>query len=148
MDHDVDHDFYRRLFIAASPVVVLWILLNVYIISVRRRGTRGREALLAELAQPKDRRVVGYFHPYWYVSRNFSPRCRSYPYSNAGGGGERVLWTAIAFSQRTEPNIVSVVYSGDVDASKESIIAKVKVQLGLLWSTQTDRQLVAIRHNT
>jgi len=47
--------------------------------------------------------------------------------SNAGGGGERVLWTAIAAVQRTEPDVVSVVYSGDVDASKEEIIAKVKV---------------------
>jgi len=47
--------------------------------------------------------------------------------SNAGGGGERVLWTAIASMHHTEPDIVSVVYSGDTDASKEEIIAKVKV---------------------
>jgi hypothetical protein len=47
--------------------------------------------------------------------------------SNAGGGGERVLWTAIASLQDTEPDIVSVVYSGDVDATKEDIIDKVKV---------------------
>ena len=52
--------------------------------------------------------------------------------SNAGGGGERVLWTAIAALQRTEPNIVSVVYSGDVDASKDEIIAKVKVRFSSL----------------
>lgn len=48
-------------------------------------------------------------------------------HSNAGGGGERVLWTAIALMQRTEPEVVSVVYSGDVDATKEQIIQKVKV---------------------
>ena len=48
--------------------------------------------------------------------------------SNAGGGGERVLWTAIALLQRTEPDVVSVVYSGDTDASKEQIIAKVQVR--------------------
>lgn len=47
--------------------------------------------------------------------------------SNAGGGGERVLWTAVALVQRTEPDVVSVIYSGDVDASKEEIIQKVKV---------------------
>lgn len=47
--------------------------------------------------------------------------------SNAGGGGERVLWTAVAGLQRTEPDVVSVVYSGDVDATKEEIIEKVKV---------------------
>ena len=49
-------------------------------------------------------------------------------YSNAGGGGERVLWTAVAFMQRTEPDVISVVYSGDTDATKEQIIAKVKVR--------------------
>jgi hypothetical protein len=48
--------------------------------------------------------------------------------SNAGGGGERVLWTAIAALQRTEPDMVSVVYSGDVDSTKEDIIATVKVR--------------------
>lgn len=48
--------------------------------------------------------------------------------SNAGGGGERVLWGAIAFMQRTQPDVVSVVYTGDVDATKEQILAKVKVR--------------------
>ena len=39
-----------------------------------------------------------------------------------------MLWTAIAAIQRTEPDVVSVVYSGDVDATKEQIIEKVKVR--------------------
>jgi len=38
-----------------------------------------------------------------------------------------VLWTAIAILQREHPDVVSVVYSGDTDATKEEIIAKVKV---------------------
>lgn len=38
------------------------------------------------------------------------------------------MWTAIAALQRTDPDIVSIVYSGDIDASKEQIIAKVKVK--------------------
>ena len=49
-------------------------------------------------------------------------------HSNAGGGGERVLWTAVALMQRTEPDVISVIYSGDTDASKEQIIVKVKVR--------------------
>jgi len=49
-------------------------------------------------------------------------------HSNAGGGGERVLWTAIALMQRTEPDVISVVYSGDAGTSKEQIIAKAKVR--------------------
>jgi hypothetical protein len=49
-------------------------------------------------------------------------------HSNAGGGGERVLWTAVTLMQRTEPDIISVIYSGDTGASKEQIIAKAKVR--------------------
>lgn len=47
--------------------------------------------------------------------------------SNAGGGGERVLWTAIAHLQRTAPQLVMVVYTGDVDVNREHIVEKVKV---------------------
>jgi alpha-1,2-mannosyltransferase len=46
--------------------------------------------------------------------------------SNAGGGGERVLWTAIASIQQRHPEVVSVVYSGDLDATKDQILVKVK----------------------
>jgi hypothetical protein len=52
----------------------------------------------------------------------------SHTISNSGGGGERVLWAAIHYLQKTEPDVVSVVYTGDMDATKEEIIAKVKVQ--------------------
>lgn len=38
-----------------------------------------------------------------------------------------MLWTAVALLQRTSPDIISVVYSGDGDAGKDEIIAKVKV---------------------
>ena len=40
-----------------------------------------------------------------------------------------MLWTAIAHIQRTEPDIVSVVYTGDIDATKEQIILKVEVSI-------------------
>jgi len=48
--------------------------------------------------------------------------------SNAGGGGERVLWTAIASIQRNDTHVTCVVYTGDTDASPEAIIQKVKVR--------------------
>jgi hypothetical protein len=53
--------------------------------------------------------------------------------SNAGGGGERVLWTAVALMQRTEPEVISVVYTGDTDATKEEIIVKVEVRHLTWW---------------
>lgn len=36
-----------------------------------------------------------------------------HPYTNAGGGGERVLWCAIRAIQEAYPNIKCVVYTGD-----------------------------------
>lgn len=38
-----------------------------------------------------------------------------------------MLWVAVAASQRADPDVIHVVYSGDVDASKEEIISKAKV---------------------
>lgn len=48
--------------------------------------------------------------------------------SNAGGGGERVLWSAIRALQNGQPDVVCLVYSGDYPAaSKDEILAKVQV---------------------
>lgn len=60
-----------------------------------------------------------------------------------------MLWTAIAFSQRTDPNVVSVVYSGDVDASKEIILDKVKASPRVL-NAETGAYccIVPFRHHT
>ncbi|CAO3699506.1 unnamed protein product [Rhizopus microsporus] len=49
-----------------------------------------------------------------------------HPYCNAGGGGERVLWTCVRDIQKEFRNVICVVYTGDLDASKEQILAKVK----------------------
>jgi hypothetical protein len=50
--------------------------------------------------------------------------------SNAGGGGERVLWVAIRATQKRWPNAKCVVYTGDHEASKEAILKNVQVSLG------------------
>jgi len=54
--------------------------------------------------------TVGFFHPY----------------CNAGGGGERVLWCAIRSLQTRYDFVKCVVYTGDVYASPEDIMRKVK----------------------
>ncbi|KAL1744217.1 glycosyltransferase family 4 protein [Schizophyllum fasciatum] len=76
-----------------------------------------REKFFLAFGRPLNRRtkILGFFHPY----------------CNAGGGGERVLWTAIASIQRSHPEIISVVYSGDTDATKSEIIAKVKSRFAI-----------------
>lgn len=58
-----------------------------------------------------------------------------------------MLWTAVALMQRTEPDVVNVVYSGDVDASKDEIIQKVKVRVSVVATSDcTYRGIVKIRH--
>lgn len=93
------------------------IALRAYTSKLDSRNRQRRAGLLQALGRPANRttKIVGFFHPY----------------CNAGGGGERVLWTAIASIQRTNPDVVSIVYSGDVDASKEEIIAKVKSRFAI-----------------
>lgn len=48
--------------------------------------------------------------------------------SNAGGGGERVLWAAIRATQKKHPNVVCVVYTGDQDVDKATILSRVEVR--------------------
>ncbi|KIY52569.1 mannosyltransferase [Fistulina hepatica ATCC 64428] len=88
----------------------------------RSRNAFHRSAILDALRLPASTRILGFFHPYCESIFKLFSQINSH----AGGGGERVLWTAIASIQRSDPNILSVVYTGDVDATKDAIIAKVK----------------------
>ncbi|KAF9175124.1 asparagine-linked glycosylation protein [Mortierella sp. AD010] len=54
-----------------------------------------------------------------------------HPYCNAGGGGERVLWTAIRYIQENYPHVISVVYTGDTDVTKEDILERVKTRFNI-----------------
>ena len=47
--------------------------------------------------------------------------------SNAGGGGERVLWAAIRATQLQWPKAKCVVYTGDHEVTKDEMISRVKV---------------------
>ncbi|GLT92947.1 hypothetical protein SLE2022_107570 [Rubroshorea leprosula] len=61
------------------------------------------------------RRAVGFFHPY----------------TNDGGGGERVLWCAVKGIQDERPDLDCVVYTGDHDASPESLMARATDRFGV-----------------
>ncbi|KAH7874708.1 mannosyltransferase [Lentinula edodes] len=97
-------------------LVSVWVLFRIYCTKLQTANIRRRTDLMRKLGRnPESQALVGFFHPY----------------CNAGGGGERVLWTAIAAIQRTEPNIVTIVYSGDTDATKDEIISKVKARFDI-----------------
>ncbi|XP_073016984.1 GDP-Man:Man(3)GlcNAc(2)-PP-Dol alpha-1,2-mannosyltransferase-like isoform X2 [Primulina eburnea] len=51
------------------------------------------------------RKAVGIFHPY----------------TNDGGGGERVLWCAVKAIQDESPDLDCIIYTGDHDASPQSL---------------------------
>lgn len=56
--------------------------------------------------------IVGFFHPF----------------CNAGGGGERVLWAAIRATQKRWPKAKCVVYTGDHNVTKETMLSRVEVR--------------------
>ncbi|RWR91184.1 Glycosyl transferase [Cinnamomum micranthum f. kanehirae] len=60
------------------------------------------------------KRAVGFFHPY----------------TNDGGGGERVLWCALRAIQEEDSNLDCIVYTGD-DASPQSLIARAFDRFGV-----------------
>ncbi|CAE6443376.1 unnamed protein product [Rhizoctonia solani] len=110
------------------PRTSMWLLLSILLLvvaasylalraharHVQQKGTAQKCRLTAN--RNGGSIVVGFFHPY----------------CNSGGGGERVLWAAIAYLQRTNSHVLSVVYTGDTDATKEEIITKVKTRFDII----------------
>ncbi|ONK65656.1 uncharacterized protein A4U43_C07F39330 [Asparagus officinalis] len=60
------------------------------------------------------RRSVGFFHPY----------------TNDGGGGERVLWCAVRAVQEEDPDLEVSVFTGD-DATPESLSSRALDRFGV-----------------
>lgn len=60
------------------------------------------------------KKSVGFFHPY----------------TNDGGGGERVLWCAVRAVQQENPGLECAVFSGD-DASPESLSIRARDRFGV-----------------
>jgi len=103
-------------FVVLALVRLPYLILRAYLGWRRQAAVRRRSALLASLDSERRRqaRVVGLFHPF----------------CNAGGGGERVLWTAVGAMQRSSPELSFVVYTGDYPAaSKEAILERASVRL-------------------
>jgi alpha-1,2-mannosyltransferase len=102
---------YLLLFTPLILLVTATIYFRVFI-----NREKQREKLLCQLKCDKIPFIIGFFHPY----------CTS------GGGGERVLWTAIKALLDRYENIVCVVYTGDVDFNKDQILARTLVSLVII----------------
>lgn len=93
---------------------------------MRKQNTDKRAALLGKLGLVENAVVQGTDKNAPYLAGKATVVGLWHPYCNAGGGGERVLWSAIAYLQRAEPETVVLVYSGDYPtASKDEMLAKV-----------------------
>lgn len=84
---------------------------------VRRRSKNALPHLRSVPAKGQNIRpvVVGFFHPY----------------CNAGGGGERVLWTGIRALQKRYNFVRCVVYTGDPYVSGEEILRKARQRFNI-----------------
>ncbi|XP_047328139.1 GDP-Man:Man(3)GlcNAc(2)-PP-Dol alpha-1,2-mannosyltransferase-like [Impatiens glandulifera] len=54
-----------------------------------------------------------------------------HPYTNDGGGGERVLWCAVKGVQEERPDLDCAIYTGDHDASPDSLMARAVDRFGV-----------------
>ncbi|PWA71247.1 UDP-Glycosyltransferase superfamily protein [Artemisia annua] len=54
-----------------------------------------------------------------------------HPFTNDGGGGERVLWCAVKAVQDLTPDLPCVVYTGDHDATPESLARRAVDRFGV-----------------
>ena len=75
-----------------------------------------------------------------------------YIYSNSGGGGERVLWCAIKALEMSQGGgddlsfkVECVVYSGDLDASKDDILLRVAKRFGIYFNNKMKIDIVYLR---
>ena len=67
--------------------------------------------------------------------------------SNAGGGGERVLWAAIRATQEKYPKALCVVYTGDHDVDKATMLSTVKTRFNIdLNHPRVNFLYLSIRH--
>ncbi|PHH83182.1 hypothetical protein CDD82_3229 [Ophiocordyceps australis] len=120
------------LVVLATLAACLPLLLGAIVVLIRLLGwvlrleTDGRRSLLGQVETKEGQGeewdgFVGFFHPF----------------CNAGGGGERVLWAAIRATQDRWPRAKCIVYTGDHDADKETILQRVESRFNILLDPST-----------
>ncbi|XP_004307658.1 PREDICTED: GDP-Man:Man(3)GlcNAc(2)-PP-Dol alpha-1,2-mannosyltransferase [Fragaria vesca subsp. vesca] len=68
-----------------------------------------------------------------FTARNHRKRAVAFfhPYTNDGGGGERVLWCAVKAIQDENPNLDCLVFTGDHDSSPDSLTSRAVDRFGV-----------------
>lgn len=90
-----------------------WVVLQMEV----RRTTNGKAQLDSFI------RSGEHLVSHWRARGSYAEGCKS----NAGGGGERVLWAAIRATQQRWPKAICIIYTGDHEASKIAMLERVEV---------------------
>lgn len=165
------------LYIALSGRALNFIVYNLIRISIHKRSTPRKRAVIAqsrrdqeaydsiERTSPKSEddgweKVEGYatgsaengqkggVEANWDGVIGFL-----HPFANSGGGGERLLWAGIKATQERYPRATCVVYTGDHDSSKSTILERVSKRFDIHLHNPTikflylsTRRLVVANH--
>eukprot|EP00729_Bicosta_minor_P029958 gene29958-13168_t len=93
-----------------------WVAFTLYLVMLVFKKVAAARAKISDETKEieakcsNSEKTVGFFHPY----------------CNAGGGGERVLWCAVNAIIGKYDNAHCVIYTGDIDANAEDIVARAK----------------------
>ncbi|KAH9587762.1 asparagine-linked glycosylation protein, variant 2 [Schistosoma haematobium] len=87
---------------------------------IRHRKHVMHRDLMEKYGVPANHKIVGFFHPY----------------CNCGGGGERVLWTAIKCMLEKYKNIVIVIYTNDAEclSNPDKVLSNVRRIFGIYFN--------------
>lgn len=101
-------------------LVFLFFLLKI-LARILKRASKQKYASLASshvASHDQPHFTVGFFHPFCY----------------SGGGGERVLWSAVKILQDTYPKCVCVIYTGDSNASHGDFVKQARERFSIQLS--------------
>ncbi|XP_028402331.1 GDP-Man:Man(3)GlcNAc(2)-PP-Dol alpha-1,2-mannosyltransferase-like [Dendronephthya gigantea] len=102
---------FGLLFFLASSIFVFLLASRWWI----NKGGKTKIENSLSYTSGKEPRTVAFFHPY----------------CNAGGGGERVLWSAIRALQNELGHLQCVVYTGDQNVTGEDILRRAKERFNI-----------------
>ncbi|XP_072952439.1 GDP-Man:Man(3)GlcNAc(2)-PP-Dol alpha-1,2-mannosyltransferase [Typha angustifolia] len=94
--------------------MAIWVLLLTLISTLVTLVLVSLSTVVITARRRRRRKAVGFFHPY----------------TNDGGGGERVLWCAVRAVQEENPGLDCAIYTGD-DASSQSLTARALDRFGV-----------------
>ncbi|XP_031264212.1 GDP-Man:Man(3)GlcNAc(2)-PP-Dol alpha-1,2-mannosyltransferase isoform X2 [Pistacia vera] len=90
--------------------ILIWSLISAILASILILASH-----IINARKNRNKTAVGFFHPY----------------TNDGGGGERVLWCSVKAIQEENPDLHCIIYTGDHDATPQNLMARAIDRFGV-----------------